>query len=253
MASLYNISEDLKQIFAELEDNGGELTPELEEAMAFTQEEFRAKIENYAHAVRQLEGDLALIKEEKARIAELQKSKEKTIERLKGIMAKAVSTFGDTSKTGTKFIDYGTGKISLRRTESVNVDTDVTDRFVNRFMSCLKWYDMQNQLNRSILNEEDILNYINEPTLQETEDNVVPVKFNLDDCNNLSLNINANVNFKDVLTKDTYFDVVKALIKLGAFDVNSKVDKMAIKREAKDNQVMPIYATLDAKETVTIK
>ena len=36
MASIYNITTELEDIFLELEENGGELTPELEERLAIT-------------------------------------------------------------------------------------------------------------------------------------------------------------------------------------------------------------------------
>lgn len=37
MANIYNITAELEDIFLELEENGGELTPELEERLAITQ------------------------------------------------------------------------------------------------------------------------------------------------------------------------------------------------------------------------
>ena len=62
------------------------------------------------------------IKEEIARLKDLQKSKEKTIDNLKKIMAMAINAFGDTNKSGTKFLDYGTGKVSIRKFDSIEVD-----------------------------------------------------------------------------------------------------------------------------------
>lgn len=41
--TLYSIAEDQRLINAMLEENGGELTPEIEEAMIITEENFLAK------------------------------------------------------------------------------------------------------------------------------------------------------------------------------------------------------------------
>lgn len=41
--SIFNVEADLEAIFMELEDNGGELTPELEERLMITQETLRIK------------------------------------------------------------------------------------------------------------------------------------------------------------------------------------------------------------------
>ena len=42
MANIYNITAELEDIFLELEENGGELTPELEERLAITQDNLKS-------------------------------------------------------------------------------------------------------------------------------------------------------------------------------------------------------------------
>ena len=122
MSNIFNIKNELLAIFDELEENEGELTPELEEKLNITQEEFRDKIKSYSNVVKMLENDIANIKEEKTRLSDLQKSKEKSIERLKKIMVESIEMFGDTTKPGSKFIDFGTGKVSVRQTQAVEVE-----------------------------------------------------------------------------------------------------------------------------------
>ena len=111
MANIYNIQQYLFSIFDELEENGGELTPELEEQLNITQEQFKSKIKDYSNVVKMLENDIVAIKEEKARLSDFQKSKEKAIERLKKIMVEAIENFGDTTKSGGKYVDYGTCQV----------------------------------------------------------------------------------------------------------------------------------------------
>ena len=46
MANIYQISQELLNIFDIIEENEGELTPELEEQLAITRESFNEKIKN---------------------------------------------------------------------------------------------------------------------------------------------------------------------------------------------------------------
>ena len=50
--NIWQIQQDLLDIFNELEDNGGELTPELEEKLAVTQEDFKNKIKSYGEVIK---------------------------------------------------------------------------------------------------------------------------------------------------------------------------------------------------------
>ena len=50
MASIYNITTELEDIFLELEENEGELTPELEKRLAITQESLKSKLDSYLKA-----------------------------------------------------------------------------------------------------------------------------------------------------------------------------------------------------------
>ena len=47
MTNIYNITAELEDIFLELEENDGELTPELEERLAITQDNLKEKLNNY--------------------------------------------------------------------------------------------------------------------------------------------------------------------------------------------------------------
>ena len=44
MANIYNITAELEDIFLELEENGGELTPELEERLVITQDNLKSNL-----------------------------------------------------------------------------------------------------------------------------------------------------------------------------------------------------------------
>ena len=83
MSNIYNIQQNLLSIFEQIEENEGELTPELELALQINQANFKNKVRDYTKVIQQFETDIKAIKEEKDRLNSLQKSKENTINSLK--------------------------------------------------------------------------------------------------------------------------------------------------------------------------
>ena len=120
--NIWQIQQDILAIFDELEENGGELTEELEQQLAISQEDFRSKVESYTNVIKSIKADVAAIDEETKRLANLKKSKNALIDRLSKVIIDAVDKFGETTKSGNKTFDYGTGKVSVRNT--VKCETD---------------------------------------------------------------------------------------------------------------------------------
>ena len=254
MANIFQISQELLDIFDELEENGGDLTPELEEQLTITQEEFKDKIKSYSNVVKMLENDIVDIKAEKARLNDLQKSKEKSIERLKKIIADAVEIFGDTTKSGGKFIDYGTGKVSMRLTQSLEVEEDSINRIANRLITGLKWYANNNQLAFGIVEAKDIIDYINSKSPSEEADGEEIDEINVRDMEVLKASIDFDIDLKSIITTRKGIDLIKALIDYNMFNVKAKADKKTIKDEAKgEGHYMPSYAKLVTNKSITIK
>lgn len=249
MSNIFNIKQELLSIFDELEENGGELTPELEEQLNITQEEFRDKIKSYSNVVKMLENDIVDIKAEKTRLNDLQKSKEKTIERLKKIMIDAVELFGDTTKSGSKYLDYGTGKVSIRNTQVVEVEEDITDRFVNRFLTCLRWYQQNNQLDT--ITSSDVLEYCNSKSPNEEDEEITTLSE--EDIAQIKADINLDIPISELLTTERGMKLAKALAEYSVFTCKSKISKTDIKANAKENHTMPVFAKLIDNKTLTIK
>ena len=249
MSNIFNIKQELLSIFDELEENGGELTPELEEQLNITQEEFRDKIKSYSNVVKMLENDIVDIKAEKTRLNDLQKSKEKTIERLKKIMIDAVELFGDTTKSGSKYLDYGTGKVSIRNTQVVEVEEDITDRFVNRFLTCLRWYQQNNQLDT--ITSSDVLEYCNSKSPNEEDEEITVLSE--EDIAQIKADINLDIPISELLTTERGMKLAKALAEYSVFTCKSKISKTDIKANAKENHTMPVFAKLVDNQILTIK
>ena len=114
--TLYGITAELNGILAQLEELGGEITPELEQALAINEEQFVAKAEDYGHAILNLKGMAAAAKAEKERLAGLQKFYENTQKRLTDALSNAMQVFGHDK------VENATMRISLRHSTATEVD-----------------------------------------------------------------------------------------------------------------------------------
>lgn len=116
--SLYNITAEHRYLCAMLEESGGELTPEIEEALAINEEQLAVKAEAYAEMVNKYSNLAAIAKARKEQMAAAQAAAEKIAQRLKDRLRDAMVEF-DTPK-----IESGVYRLSLRSTKSVVVDDE---------------------------------------------------------------------------------------------------------------------------------
>ncbi len=245
MASIYNIQQDLYAIINLIEENEGIVDDELLQALSITETEFKSKVEAYTNVIKSLEADLNAIKEEKARLDSLKKSKERTIERLSNILKEAILAFGDTTKSGSKFIDYGIGKVSLRRSEVVELDDDSLERFGKAFTDYCNWLHYRNTFDQDEGTIEEFISYY-----QDNKD----VWFTEDDLNNISGDLSVRVNFKDLLSNEEGRRFIQSLLNYNVnFNAKPTIDKKAIKEMIKTDGVCPSYANLVTKQNITIK
>ena len=56
--NIFQISQDLLDVFQELEDNGGELTEELEAKLSVSQADFKTKLDSYTKVIKNAESDI---------------------------------------------------------------------------------------------------------------------------------------------------------------------------------------------------
>lgn len=126
MSNIYQIQQDYLSITNELIENGGELSPELETALAINKSELQQKAVAYVYVTKSLDNDVNAIDEEIKRLQALKQSRLKTIDKLKETVKEAMLLYGiDEIKTSTL-------KINFRKSESVEVDTDVVlDMYCN--------------------------------------------------------------------------------------------------------------------------
>lgn len=245
--NIFEIEQDLLSIFDEIEENEGELTPELEEKLEITQENFKNKVESYINLIKIKDGELNTISKEIDRLEKLADSKTRLQLKLQKIILDAVNKFGDVSKSGAKFFDYGTGKVSIRKTQVV----DTNDELIKFIGS-----DLSHELNvRKETNQLNVLPPITkEELLAKLNADETPFGITPDDLDNIKFDISVEVNLNDILTDDNFEFIKQAIYLSPKFKLSSKVSKTELKSKLKENgSCAPNIAALDYSESLTIK
>ena len=253
--NIYQIEQDLIEIFDELENNGGELTPELEARLTISQEEFKDKIEEYSKVITMLSNDINGIKEEQRRLKELADRKEKTIERIKNVMLKSVEQFGNTKNTGVKYVDYGTGVVSIRRSTAVDVDKDLLKEIGNVLEQTLAYMKSTNQIGvADKVDADTMLTILANGNTDKDDINHAGYMATEDDLNHTNVELSLKMSLKDLLNGNNY-DIIKALSSTNVeFTTSTSISKTEIKKELEDNGACaPNLARLVENKSLIIK
>lgn len=118
--NIYQIQSEYQLLINSIIEADGELTPELELALAINKDQLQSKSENYAYIIKQMDAECYIIDLEIKRLQQAKKVRENTIERLKGTLTYAMNLF-EVPEIKTSLI-----KINFRKSESVIV-MDVND------------------------------------------------------------------------------------------------------------------------------
>lgn len=118
--SLYRISQEQQALNELLFEAEGELTPELEEALAINEANLTVKAENYATSMAMFAASVEAAKAERKRLDAYIKRAENAQERMKVALATALDTFGHDK------LEVGTYRISFRKSEAVIVEDELS-------------------------------------------------------------------------------------------------------------------------------
>lgn len=227
--SIFDIDRELLDIFEELEENGGELTTEIEEKLKLNEEEVTSKVKNYVDYINKLKADKAAIKAEKDRLAALDKSKDNTIKSLTNLVLYAINTFGKEDKKGKKFFDWGTGKVSIRPSVSVELDANKIEHITETLKGVFANGIFMNtlQCNDSV----DINSLLD--SIQQTavaENNIAAGEVEVEDLDDIIINVTIPVPASKLLNGEGY----KLMEQVGHtspdnWDFKSTVDKKTLK------------------------
>ena len=252
MASIFDIQRDLIDVFSQIEENEGELTPELEEKLAITKENFRSKVEAYIGQIKQLNSDIDLIDQEKKRLDARKKVKKNSVDFLKKYLADAIFNFGDTSKTGTKFLDYGTGRVSVKETQSVELNplnTQICNQFFSNLNAKINYKMIEGATE---VDCKEIAEEIQKEANTDITDFHYPIEqLSVDDICALTAEVKFKVNIGDLLQGEGLNFLRSFVTYIHDFKVDDGTSKTTLKEDYNINELH--IAKINNNKSIIIK
>ena len=156
---VFTIISEYENLMSEIEDLGGEITPEIAEKLTINEKELANKIRAYHFIIKTKEAEIRLAKEEQERLDTVKKTKEALIKRLKSTVDLAVEIFGTVKPSGVKGLDFGDLKVWQKKTVALELLGNIDDeRFCNKQISFSLTYEDANYLLKLI--EEEGKNFL---------------------------------------------------------------------------------------------
>lgn len=138
--NIFEISEKQKRLNAILEENGGEITEELENELTINEDNFNDKIQDYIYTIFKYKAEEESISSEIDRLTKLKKTAQKTQENLKSRIESAMIVFG------RERLKYDKFSLSLRKSSKVKI---LDDTLIND-----KYFIIKKELAKSIIKED---------------------------------------------------------------------------------------------------
>lgn len=117
--SLFNITEEQRQLVAEIEKMDGELTPEMEKKLELNQSNLRHKAVAYNEVITTKNAQNEMIKAEIKRLQSWAKRNDSIVDRLENNLLNAIKTFGE--------FEVGLTKSGVRKSTSTEVDANMVN------------------------------------------------------------------------------------------------------------------------------
>ena len=227
--NIFNISRELEDIFLQIEENGGEITSELEERLAITEDKLHDKLDSYRRVYSKFMSDAKTCKEEETRIAKLRKTKENQAERLKDTMLTAVQQFG---ALGNRLINLPDAKLYTKSSACTEVDLNRSSILMQLFLDVYRVAWSQDTLDSQYgsMTDEVLLDMIND-RFAKAYPNEEIVPFTIDDLYNLKLNFNFSFSLSELNCTDK-FSLLQAWFdnaQVGDSAISCIVDKTSVK------------------------
>ena len=253
--NIFNISRELEDIFLQLEENGGELTPELEERLAISEENLRDKLDGYRRVHYKLMSDAKTCKEEETRITKLRKIKENQAERLKDTMLTAVQQFGALGKSGNRTINLPDAKLYTKASACIEVDNNRAAILMQLFIDIYQtsWASDILEPQYGAITDERLLERINDK-YTELYPNEEVIPFTIDDLNSLNINFNFTYSLAN-LNNVARFSLLTAWFdnaEIGDNCISAELNKTEVKNRIKDNADITL-ANLVEHDSLIIK
>lgn len=147
-SSLFSIKAELQDIILQLEE--GEATDELVAKLGITEDNLKDKIGDYLQVIKRYQCDVKECSDEVARVNQIKKTRNNTLERLKEAVLEAVIMFGSTGKSGNKVIEGSTYKVYSRNTTVTKLDDVRIADIIKHFMDIVTEYLASTEIKESL-------------------------------------------------------------------------------------------------------
>lgn len=251
--SIFDIDRELYALYDEIEEAGGEITPEMEKKLELNGQEMTNKVKSITNYINKLKADILAIKSETDRLAKLKKSKDNTITGLTNLVLFAIRNYGTEDKKGKKWIDWGTGKVGVKKSTSVELD----DKKIENLVDVLKT-TVINGIYTNTLHQADSIdaNSILDAALHnaQIEGDITNAEVDIEDMDDVIINVTIPVPMSNLLQGDGY----NLLTKMGdvskdGWSFKPSVDKKAMKVKLTDEGCTSNIAKVVENDNLTIK
>ena len=251
--SIFEIDKELYTLYDEIEEAGGEITPEIEEKLELNGQEMTNKVKSITNYINKLKADILAIKSETDRLAKLKKSKENTITDLTNLVLLAIKNYGKEDKKGKKWIDWGTGRVGVRKSTSVELD----DKKIENLVDVLKT-TVVNGIYTNTLHQFDSIdpNAILDAAVHNSqiEGEITNSEVEIEDMDNVIVNVTIPVSMSNLLKGDGYMLLAKmGDVSKDGWSFKPSVDKKTMKVKLTDEGCTSNIAKVVENDNLTIK
>ena len=251
--SIFDIDKELYALYDEIEEAGGEITPEIEEKLELNGQEMTNKVKSITNYINKLKADLLAIKSETDRLAKLKKSKDNTITGLTNLVLFAIKNYGTEDKKGKKWIDWGTGRVGVRKSTSVELDDKKIEYLVDALKTTVVNGIYTNTLHQSSsIDSQSLLDAAIHNA--QIEGDITNSEVEVEDMDDIIVNVTIPVTMAKLLYGDGYSllanmgDVAK-----DGWSFKPSVDKKAMKIKLTDEGCTSNIAKVVENDNLTIK
>ena len=251
--SIFDIDRELYALYDEIEEAGGEITPEIEEKLELNGQEMTNKVKSITNYINKLKADLLAIKSETDRLAKLKKSKENIITGLTNLVLFAINKYGKEDKKGKKWFDWGTGRVGIRKSTSVELDDKKIEYLVDALKTTVVNGIYTNTLHQSSsIDSQSLLDAAIHNA--QIEGDITNSEVEVEDMDDIIVNVTIPVTMAKLLQGDGYMllanmgDVAK-----DGWSFKPSVDKKAMKVKLTDEGCTSNIAKVVENDNLTIK
>lgn len=251
--SIFDIDKELYALYDEIEEAGGEITPEIEEKLELNSQEMTNKVKSITNYINKLKADLLAIKSETDRLAKLKKSKENIIAGLTKLVLFAINKYGTEDKKGKKWFDWGTGRVGIKKSTSIELDDKKIENLVDVLKITVVNGIYTNTLHQSSsIDSQSLLDAAIHNA--QIEGDISNSEVEVEDMDDIIVNVTIPVTMTNLLQGDGYMllanmgDVAK-----DGWSFKPSVDKKAMKVKLTDEGCTSNIAKVVENDNLTIK